>query len=48
MSFKSERLSLLLLSTVILAVSACGVKPKNVDAPETVQEDTYPNSYPKN
>ncbi len=30
----------------LFALSGCGVKPDNVDAPASVQNDTFPNTYP--
>ncbi len=37
-------ISCLLVATAYL--SACGVKPKTIDAPVEVEKDTFPRTYP--
>ncbi len=37
--------TLLMCAVMAMALSACGVKPGNVSAPEGVK-DTYPAAYP--
>jgi hypothetical protein len=34
------------LVLALAAVSGCGIKPKNVDAPGGTEKDTFPRTYP--
>lgn len=43
---KTVFIKLLILSALMLPVTACGVKPKQVDPPEEVKDDLFPNRYP--
>jgi hypothetical protein len=36
----------LLLATVILGLSACGIKPSSVEPPEGSDGSSYPATYP--
>jgi hypothetical protein len=35
-----------LLFLFSVPLGACGIKPKSVDAPQGVEEDTFPRTYP--
>ena len=37
---------LALLSLVMIALGACGIKPDQVDPPEEVQSGEFPRTYP--
>jgi hypothetical protein len=31
---------------LVLALTACGIKPRAVDAPPGTEQDTFPKTYP--
>lgn len=37
---------IILLTLVVTGLSACGIKPDNVDPPEEVQSGEFPRTYP--
>jgi hypothetical protein len=36
----------ILIISATVAISACGIKPKTLDAPDAGIEDQFPNTYP--
>ncbi|MEM7618205.1 MAG: hypothetical protein AAF244_02360 [Pseudomonadota bacterium] len=38
---------LFIIAALSLPITACGVKPKSVDAPEGAEEVVFPRQYPQ-
>jgi len=39
-------LPLIAVFVALATLNACGIKPKNVEPPEHVEEDDFPHTYP--
>jgi hypothetical protein len=46
MKTRCGKLMVLMMSVSVLTLGGCGVRPAGVDAPASVQNDSFPNTYP--